>query len=327
MTNDGYGAALAASGAVLAVGAPREGATGAVYVYQRGATGEWAQVAHDTGNGGNFGAAVAVDAAHVYVGAPDEITATGRGAVYIYDLDDLTATPARLASTTAGERFGASLAARDPLLVVGAPAESSTYPEQGAVHVFENQLAVATLHASNLGAGDRFGAAVATDGALIVVGAPLEGSAAGGIDPAPAGSQPSSGAVYVFGKPAATWIQRHVVKPPSVAMGDNFGNSVALLGNVLAIAAPYADVVVNGDTRIDAGKLFTYRLANGDLVAAEPNVAQAKNPGANDAFGTSIGLTLESLVVGAPFEDSAATGWNGNGGDGAVDTGAVYTLR
>src|SRR5919109_1334983 len=52
---DGFGTAIAAEGNLLAVGAPGAGGGGAVYVFERGAGGRWAERARLTAPGGADG--------------------------------------------------------------------------------------------------------------------------------------------------------------------------------------------------------------------------------------------------------------------------------
>ncbi|MEY2745853.1 MAG: hypothetical protein RL112_895 [Planctomycetota bacterium] len=55
---------------------------------------------------------------------------------------------------------------------------------------------------------------------------------------------------------------------------------------------------------------------------------KASNPGAEDNYGYSIAISGTTLVVGAPFEDSGATGINGNqASNSASNSGAVYVYR
>ncbi|MBX3319055.1 MAG: FG-GAP repeat protein [Nitrospira sp.] len=54
---------------------------------------------------------------------------------------------------------------------------------------------------------------------------------------------------------------------------------------------------------------------------------KASNTESDDWFGTNIAVDGDTLVVGARFEDSAATGINGNQADNsAPDSGAVYVF-
>lgn len=60
---------------------------------------------------------------------------------------------------------------------------------------------------------------------------------------------------------------------------------------------------------------------------AQQAYAKASNPGAIDHFGHVVALSGDTLVVGAPFEDSAATAIDGDqGNNDAMDAGAVYVF-
>ncbi len=55
---------------------------------------------------------------------------------------------------------------------------------------------------------------------------------------------------------------------------------------------------------------------------------RAPNPGPGDRFGHAVAISGTRLVIGAPGEDSAATGTNGDGADdSAPDSGAAYVYR
>ena len=92
----------------------------------------------------------------------------------------------------------------------------------------------AYVKASNTGAADEFGFAVALsiDGNTLAVGAPGEASAATGIIGANQtdNTAANAGAVYVFTRSVATWSQQAYVKASNTGAADNFGSSVALSG-------------------------------------------------------------------------------------------------
>src|SRR6266705_2453345 len=104
----------------------------------------------------------------------------------------------------------------------------------------------AYVKASNTGAADEFGFAVAlsSDGNTLVVGAPGEASAGAETD----NSAPSAGAVYVYTRSGAAWSQQAYIKASNPGAGDQFGTSVALSsnGNTLAVGAPGEDSSVTG---------------------------------------------------------------------------------
>ncbi len=60
---------------------------------------------------------------------------------------------------------------------------------------------------------------------------------------------------------------------------------------------------------------------------AQQAYLKASNTGMHDAFGTSVSVSGDTVVIGAPGEDSSATGVNGNELDnGALSAGAAYVF-
>src|SRR6476660_2748619 len=61
------------------------------------------------------------------------------------------------------------------------------------------------------------------------------------------------------------------------------------------------------------------------LQLVQQDYIKASNTGADDRFGYLIAFSGDTLVVGAPNEDSNANGVNGNQtNDNSTDSGAVY---
>ena len=54
---------------------------------------------------------------------------------------------------------------------------------------------------------------------------------------------------------------------------------------------------------------------------------KASNTEAGDWFGYSVALSGDTVVVAAPFEDSSATGVNGNGGDNSAGSAGAASRR
>ena len=201
---------------------------------------------------------------------------------------------------------------------------------------------VGYVKASNPGDGDQFGSAVAMsgDGNTLAVGAPMENSAAKGID----GDQASdaaedAGAVYVYARNGAAWTQQAYIKASNAEAFDQFGNALALSadGNTLAVAAAFESsgaTGINGNqadnSRPQAGAVYVFVRAGGSW--SQQAYIKASNTGDmddGDTFGYSIALSDDgtTLAVGAPSEDSSATGINGNQNDNtAAGAGAVYVF-
>jgi hypothetical protein len=70
---------------------------------------------------------------------------------------------------------------------------------------------------------------------------------------------------------------------------------------------------------------FTSATALAARTPAQQAYLKASNTGTADSFGFGSALSGDTLVVGAPFEDSNATGINGNqSNNSATDSGAAY---
>lgn len=189
------------------------------------------------------------------------------------------------------------------------------------------------------GAGDQFGYSIALsgDGNTLAVGAPYESSNATGINGAQGNNlSAESGAVYVFVRNAGVWVQQAYVKASNNGMSDRFGHSVTLSGdgNVMAVGAFAEDSGVAGNqndnsvTNAGAAYVFTRTGATWSQQA----YLKASNVQAQDSimyFGWSVSLSSDgaTLAVGAPNEDSSATGVNGNQDNELAEaSGAAYVF-
>ena len=141
--------------------------------------------------------------------------------------------------------------------------------------------------------GDNFGIAVASAGDVAVVGAYGDTQVAAG-----ATFGVAQGAAYVFEKVDGNWLPlQKLVPQPIGASGDNYGVSVALVDDVIAIGAPRRDP----DSRFEAGSVFIYgRSAEGYLLR---QILTPAFPEAEQRFGAALALWQDYLAVGAPWAD------------------------
>lgn len=311
-----------------------------------------------------YGTAVAMASDLIVVGAPEESsgsqleednTAKSAGAVYVYGrLGAGWAQQAYLKASLprAGDRFGRAVAVSPSgsTIAVGAPGQdsgamgpggvedSSGAADSGAVYVFVRAGNVWTLQAflkpSNTGAGDTFGSAVALGNDTLLVGAPEEDSNADGINGNDKDNTANdAGAAYMFTRVNNAWSQTAYIKASNSHAGDRFGERVAVSNDLMAISAPAEDSNakgVGGDQTNsgapDSGAVYTFTRQA--MSVAFQAYIKASNTGANDHFGTGIALFGDVLAVGAPQEDSDATGINGNqNSNSANDSGAVYVFK
>lgn len=157
-----------------------------------------------------------------------------------------------------------------------------------------------------------FGAGLATDGDAVIAGAPwLDGS-----------DTADSGGVRVLAAAGGGWTGGAwltLAPPRSYA---EFGAAVAVDGDVLVVGAP----IDRGLNDLVTGRAYVFR--RGPLGWSLEAALQASEPGFDDKFGATVAVRDGTVLVGAPFEDSAALDLDGNAADdSATDAGAVYEFR
>ncbi len=186
----------------------------------------------------------------------------------------------------------------------------------------------AYLKASNTGAGDNFGWAVAVSGDTVVVGAYSEDSNATGVN----GNQSdnsalTAGAAYVFVYSAGSWSQQAYLKASNTDATDNFGRAVAVSGDTIVIGASYEDsnaTGVNGiqtdNSALSAGAAYVFTRSG--TTWSQQAYLKASNTEAGDSFGRSVAVSGDTVVIGAVNEDSGVVGSQSD--NSASSAGAVY---
>ena len=209
----------------------------------------------------------------------------------------------------------------------------------GAVYVFAPDAAAAFaqqayIKPSNTDAEDRFGwSVIALSGDTLVVGAHHEASTATGIDGNQSdNSAHTTGAAYVFTRDAAgVWSQQAYVKASNTEDGDHFGDSVTLSGDTLVVSSRFEDSAATGidgdqssNSAADAGAVYVYTRDVAGVWSQQAYVKASSTQG-GDWFGGRVALSGDRLVVGAYFEDSTATGIDGDqSNNSASNAGAAY---
>ncbi|HEX2732894.1 MAG TPA: cadherin-like beta sandwich domain-containing protein [Polyangiaceae bacterium] len=198
---------------------------------------------------------------------------------------------------------------------------------------------VAYLKASNLGADDNFGSAIAlsADGNTLAVGAFGESSAATGINGEQGDDEAlESGAVYVFSREFNGWEQQAYIKASNTGAGDWFGSVLALSadGSTLAVGASHEDGASRGiggaqdnDDAPNAGATYVFVRTSGSWT--QQAYVKASNADEDDRFGAAVALSEDgsTMTVGAPGEDSKSEGVGGAQLDEeGTDSGAAYVF-
>ncbi len=174
--------------------------------------------------------------------------------------------------------------------------------------------------------------ALAIDGDTIVVGAPNEDSGATGINGNPAdNSAENSGAVYVYTRGEDDlWQLEAYIKSSNSEAGDFFRaqSPSTVIRSSLARRGRNSGATGVGGNPADnssslSGAAYIFQRSGG--VWAQQAYLKASNSDSGDAFGNSVSIYQDWVVVGAPFEQSAATGSGGNQSDNSLlGAGAVY---
>jgi hypothetical protein len=127
-----------------------------------------------------------------------------------------------------------------------------------------------------------------------------------------------AGAAYVFQRTGQTWAQQAYLKASNTLAGADFGFSISLSDETLAVGA---DRESGGAIQSGAAYVF---VRSGTQWTQQAYL-KASNVDVGDDFGSSIAISGDQLVVGALNEDSIATGINGDQSDNsAVLAGAAY---
>ena len=352
---DNFGHSVAVDGDTIVVGARLEDSgsvgvngdqsdnsfsrAGAAYVFVRSA-GVWTQEAYlkatNTDIGDRFGYSVAVDGDTIVVGAfgEDSIASgvggnqannagTDSGAAYIYHRIGSTWSSQEYlkpVQPAGGAWFGRSVSISGDVAVVGAPNQERSYVFDRVGSAWSQP---AVLDPATSISDTGFGQSVDVDGDVVVVGSPGE----------PQFLSLAAGAAHVFARVSGGWNRQGVLNASNPSTSAWFGHAVSVSGSRIAVGAPNQDSRgpgVNGnpagtDGVFASGAAYLFELDGG--VWSETDFIKSSNPGIGDGFGRAVALSGDLLVVGAQWEDSSATGVNGNQvGNSAADSGAAYVF-
>lgn len=262
-------------------------------------------MADDAQDGDMTGAAAAVSGNRLVAGAYR--AGDGRGAVYIWERDPDGTGPwhqaARLTVPEGQERewFGYAVAVSGDTVAAGAYGYQSG---TGAVYVFERDPGelnawdlVKRITASDGGAGDRFGSAVALSGGTLIAGAP--------------GKDAYQGAAYVFQRNQDGTNQWGEVKKLTALegkAGDRFGIAAGIHGDTAVVGS-------DGENNFTGGAWVFSRNEWGvdEWGRVQPLAMDHLEP--QDFYGSSVAIQGNTILIGAPGDNDQGSG-----------AGAVYVF-
>ena len=138
----------------------------------------------------------------------------------------------------------------------------------------------------NLGSEALLGSAVALDGELLAVGAPLDTGVAW-----------ASGAVYVYRLEAGQWTLEAKLIADDADWGDMLGVDVDLEGDTLVAGAWFNDAFGS-----NSGAAYVFTRSDVGTWS-NPTKLLPPDPGAEDVFGRTVALGDGFCAVGAPLDD------------------------
>jgi CO dehydrogenase/acetyl-CoA synthase epsilon subunit len=272
-------------------------------------------------------------------------SAANSGAVYVFVRNGTMWTQQayiKASNAEAGDEFGRSVSinADGNTIAVSAPLEDSNaigingdqsnngLPNAGAVYVYVRNGSVwsqqAYIKQPYFLSDDQFGNQLdlSGDGQTLAIGA---------------FHNLGKGIVFICSRTGSTWSHQTSILGTNTEVGDDFGASVSISGDgkYLAVGATGEDsnaTGINGDqdddTFLQSGA--TYLFSRSGSSWTQEAYIKASNTAIDDQFGSSVSLNGDGtvLAVGAKFEDSNATGINGDQANNAsANSGAVYIFE
>lgn len=211
----------------------------------------------------------------------------------------------------AGDHLGMSVAASNNFAIAGAYLDDSGGIDAGSAYIFE-QTPSGWVERDKILAQDHspdsyFGYTVSIDGDTAVIGA--YGESELGFE---------AGAAYVFVRSGNDWIQQAKLLANDGALGDRFGESVAISGNTIVVGAHWDD-----DHGRNSGSAYVF-VRDGNSWTQQ---AKLSTPDGNteDSFGRAVAISGDTIVVSAFYDDDL--GFNSGSVHVFERSGTIWTRQ
>ncbi len=292
---DRFGIAVSLSGETAVIGADLAEAgaganQGAAYVFTRTGT-TWTRQARLSSSQGaandRFGYAVAVAGPYAIFGSPSDDFGINndQGSASVFERNGSDWTGEVKLDTGDGaaeDQFGFAVALWEDTALIGAAYENpGGVHDQGAAYVFVRNGPSWTLQTTLIAAdgslGDEFGSSVAIAGDTAVVA--------------------SRESAYVFARTGQNWTQQAKLAAADGMAGDGFGSSVSISGGT-AIVGSFRSAIGSNQGQ---GAAYVFVLKGSNWLQQSKLVAD--DGSRFDEFGTSVAVSGEVVIVGAPYDD------------------------
>ena len=300
---------------------------GSAYIFERDESGIWNQVQKivpSDRSDKRFGASVSISGNYAIIGAPGETispppqpnTIYSAGSAYIFEREESGIWKEVKKLVAIDDRsdfdgFGYSVSISNNYAIVGAESEDedasglNTVDAAGSAYIFERDENEVWNESQKIVSSERdvddwFGVSVSIDGNHAIVGSHSDESPLF-----------NAGSVFVFERDeSGIWKQVQKIVASDGNKSDMFGISVSISGNNIIVGSIFEDEdSVGANYKSDAGSAYIFtKDVNGLWNQIQKVVAFDRE--ANDAFGSSVSISGNNIIVGAPSEDDDVSGYN-----------------
>ncbi len=265
---DSFGNSVSISGDYLVAGAPGDEIngvfSGSAYVFKRNGD-TWVEQARLNASDGEvgdvFGGSVCISGEYVIIGAPEYYKGPlpgDRGSAYVFKRDDQS-WPEKMKLTAsdgqAGDNLGWSVSINGDWAIAGTPGDDNDGDSAGAAYIFKRDGDDWTEHirlrAGDAGALGGFGWSVSINAEHAIVGAV-------GDDEKGA----FAGTAYIFEEENDCWRTDAKLIASDGQAYDEFGSSVSISADYVAVGAPYA-----ASNTFESGSAYVFGLCASRLTA------------------------------------------------------------
>ena len=260
---------------------------------------ETARLFHSGGSAGDtFGSSVAIDGDVAVVAAYGNSSGFPDASAYVFVRSGGVWSETAALTVSGGAKIGPVAISGDTIVLGLLPFRGGPYTAQVYVRPVGGWAGVltesATLHGLQ-GADLNFGASVAIDGDVIVVGTPDT------IDTGP-------GRAFVFAKPPSGWSGDLFPSAALIASngstGDGLGLSVAISGNTVVAGAPTAS---DGNSLVGDGRAYVFVEPSQGWAGIFTEAAKLRpsTPLLLGHFGTAVAMAGTTAVVTENYQNSS----------------------
>jgi hypothetical protein len=268
---------------------------------------EWNELTKITASDGldfdEFGGAVSISGDYAVIGARrDDDIASDCGSAYVFRKEEsVWSLHAKLlaADASAKIQFGNSVSISGDYVVVGAYTSSDNGLYSGSAYIFKregtNWTQEAKLVPPDGDSYDYFATSVSISGNDVVIGTPFDDD-----------NGESSGSAYIYKREGTNWTQETKIVASDGVANDEFGFSVAILGDYIVVGTPLHEGTI--------GSAYVFKREGTSW--SQQAKLEASDGAADHYFGNSVSISANDVIVGA---------YQGNGN--ADHSGSAYIFK